>query len=72
MWVVRVDSSGKLCDSKPCSHCTIALKQVGIKGVYYTTSEGKIKYEKVKLMDNNHSTPFQKRQWGNNCCKWNF
>lgn len=39
IYVVRVNNQGKWRMSKPCSMCEDALKFVGVKRVFYTTSE---------------------------------
>lgn len=38
--VIRVGKSGKLGMCKPCPMCEKLIKYVGIKNIYYTTSEG--------------------------------
>jgi len=47
IYVVRVNRLGEMRNSKPCSMCYEAMKFVGIKRVFYSTSEGH--YEMMKL-----------------------
>ena len=44
--VVRVNGSGKLIMSKPCSVCEKLLRHIGIKNVYYSNENGEIILEK--------------------------
>lgn len=37
--VVRINKAGELRNSKPCAHCMLYLKHVGIKKVYYSTND---------------------------------
>ena len=59
-YVVRVDCHGKLSDSKPCNQCLDALKRVGIRKVFYSTSNGTIMEEKVANMFSTHISHGQK------------
>ncbi len=45
MIVLRVDGTGKLNNSKPCSGCASAIKQVGIPVVYFSDTNGEIIHE---------------------------
>ena len=36
MYVVRINNHGQLMNSKPCKCCSMYLKHVGIKRVYYS------------------------------------
>lgn len=47
IYVVRVNRLGELRNSKPCPMCYQAMKFVGIKRVFYSTSEGH--YEMMKI-----------------------
>ena len=47
VYVVRVGKNGDFKMSKPCTMCQSVLKYVGIKKVYYTTSNDQ--YEVMKL-----------------------
>lgn len=47
IYVVRVNKQGELRNSKPCDMCYNAMKFVGIKRVFYSTSEGY--YEMIKI-----------------------
>jgi len=40
MVVVRIDSKGKITESKPCSHCVEVMRSYGIRKVTYSTKEG--------------------------------
>lgn len=60
LYVVRVDCKGKLTDSKPCNHCLDAMKRVGIKKVFYSTSSRTIICEKVSDMISDHISHGQK------------
>ena len=39
---VRLTEAGKLCMSRPCSHCLHMIRLVGIKYVYYSDQNGVI------------------------------
>jgi len=47
IYVVRVNKTGEIRNSKPCPMCYQAMKFVGIKRVFYSTGEGH--YEMMKL-----------------------
>lgn len=38
--VVRLDSNANMKDAKPCEICTLAIKDFGIKQVFYSTENG--------------------------------
>lgn len=40
IYVYREDKMGNLANSKPCVSCTQALKDAGVRHVYYTNQEG--------------------------------
>jgi deoxycytidylate deaminase len=40
--VVRIGADGELKESAPCKHCAIAIKEIGIKKVQYSTDDGEI------------------------------
>jgi deoxycytidylate deaminase len=40
IYVYREDMHGKIADSKPCGACMQAIRDKGIKNVYYTSREG--------------------------------
>lgn len=46
IWIFRADRYGKPALAKPCEKCLSIIEDVGIKRIYYTTSEG---YERVDL-----------------------
>jgi len=46
IFVLRVNSQGKLRNSKPCPECMATIKRAGIKTIYYTTNNG---WEEIKL-----------------------
>ena len=39
---IRLTEAGKLCMSRPCSHCLHMIRLAGIKHVYYSTTEGEL------------------------------
>eukprot|EP01084_Bolivina_argentea_P044277 81493_1 len=39
IYVIRVGEKGKLMYSRPCNHCLIVLKQIGIKYVIYSATK---------------------------------
>lgn len=39
-YIYREDMNGSLADCKPCNACEKALKDLGIKEIYYTTKNG--------------------------------
>ncbi len=43
IFVLRVNRFGELRLAKPCKYCLTYLDYVGIRKIYYTTNEGKIK-----------------------------
>ena len=47
IYVCRVNRRGEFRNSKPCAMCHDVLKYVGIKRVYYTTSEGTVEMYKL-------------------------
>ena len=47
VYVCRVNKNGEFRNSKPCSMCHEALRHVGVKRVYYTTSDNT--FEMYKL-----------------------
>jgi hypothetical protein len=63
---MRVDKNGRVCNSQPCYSCIQALRHI-IHKIYYTTSDGSIKCEKVLEMklsyitvsDQNHDRTIQ-------------
>jgi hypothetical protein len=48
--VIRVNNSGKLCNSRPCIYCLKMMKDVKIKRVYYINNDGDLVVELVKDM----------------------
>ncbi len=60
--VLRVDSLGRLVESKPCVDCTQQIKKLNIKNVYYSTAEGKINIEKVKNLQTEHKCRSRKKE----------
>ncbi len=46
IYVYRENMNGKVGMARPCSVCMAALKEAGIRKVYYTTESG---YEEMKL-----------------------
>mmetsp|Transcript_71010 Transcript_71010/g.112865 ORF Transcript_71010/g.112865 Transcript_71010/m.112865 type:complete len:111 (-) Transcript_71010:119-451(-) len=47
IYIIRVGHNGKLMYSRPCNHCLIVLKEVGIKSVVYSASKHTFKKEKL-------------------------
>lgn len=45
MMVLRIDGKGRLNNSRPCSGCICAIKQVGISNVYFSSASGQIIHE---------------------------
>lgn len=45
IYIYREDKHGNLASSKPCSSCTKALQDAGVKHIYYTNKEGYV-YER--------------------------
>ena len=59
--VVRFDNNGLLAMSKPCKHCAIYMKYLGIKRVVYSTNNKTLILEKVRnLQCDNHTCSSQK------------
>ncbi len=54
--VVRIKKEpfGALGMAKPCKHCLQVYKGLGVRGIYYSDEAGKIRYELVKEMQNDH------------------
>ena len=48
--VIRVNTIGKMHNSRPCSHCLNMMKSTGIKRVHYSNELGEIVTEIVKDM----------------------
>lgn len=48
--VVRVNKAGEVCNARPCYNCLNLMKVVGIKKIYYTSSDGELVCEIVKDM----------------------
>ncbi len=47
VYVCRINRKGQFRNSKPCSMCHEVLRHVGVKRVYYTTSENTIEMYKI-------------------------
>ena len=47
VYVCRINMKGQFRNSKPCTMCHEVLKHVGVKRVYYTTSENTIEMYKI-------------------------
>lgn len=54
MFVIRVNNSGNLMNSKPCNSCLYYMKLYGIKSVYYSDEKGEIKKEKICDLEPGH------------------
>ena len=48
--VIRVNTIGKMHNSRPCSHCLNMMKSTGIRRVHYSNELGEIVTETVKDM----------------------
>jgi len=51
--VFRTSATG-IKNSKPCSQCIETLKYFNIRGVFYTSENGVLVYEKISNIKNNH------------------
>lgn len=49
--MIRVGEDGELCDSTPCKHCTMAMKDIGIKKVAFSQKDGTITEVRTKDID---------------------
>jgi deoxycytidylate deaminase len=58
--VVIRQTNGHLIMSKPCKHCILYLKNIGIKRVYYSDNNGNLVCEKVKDMCSEHQSSIHK------------
>lgn len=47
IYIIRVDAKGKLMYSRPCSHCLIVLKRIGIKYAIYSVDRYSFIKEKL-------------------------
>jgi tRNA(Arg) A34 adenosine deaminase TadA len=47
VYVCRINRKGEFRNSKPCAMCHAALKHVGVKRVYYTTSNNTVEMYKL-------------------------
>ena len=45
--IIRLNESGKLANSRPCSICMQALKQHGVKTIVYSTVSGQLQMETI-------------------------
>jgi hypothetical protein len=45
LMVLRVDGTGRLNSSKPCIGCQSAIRQFGIKNIYFSNAKGLIDHE---------------------------
>ncbi|AGE54171.1 cytidine and deoxycytidylate deaminase [Paramecium bursaria Chlorella virus NY2B] len=46
--VIRITTTGKLANSRPCEMCMAALRQHKIETIVYSTACGRLKMEKIK------------------------
>ena len=56
VYVVRIGATGEPRDSAPCEDCSAKMKELGVKKVVYTNSEGNLVSEKMKDYKTNHVT----------------
>jgi hypothetical protein len=59
--VIRSLKDGQMSMAKPCVRCYAAIKQLGVRYVYYSTFQGYITREKVENMDCGHVCAGQRR-----------
>lgn len=52
--VIRINGEGKLGNSRPCASCIEKMKTFGIYRVYYSDNTGKIIWEKLTEIINDH------------------
>lgn len=57
--VIRVNSMGDLCESKPCQNCLRLLRQYGIRKVTYSTTNGLLITEKIATMESTPSVGYR-------------
>jgi deoxycytidylate deaminase len=62
--VYRETLSG-ITNSKPCSECIKTMKDMGIRGVYYSTDEGVLVYEKMSDICSTHKSQMTRHIEGN-------
>lgn len=58
--VIRTNSKGILCNSRPCNNCINKMKKIGIRKVYYSTQDSNIGCEFVKDMKLEHKSHGQR------------
>ena len=56
LYVVRIQQNGKLTNARPCTYWLHALKQAGVKRVFYTDWDGKLLVEHVHEMKSEHTS----------------
>jgi deoxycytidylate deaminase len=61
MFVIRVNNTGKLVNSKPCNSCIYYMMLYGVKSVYYSNDKGEIIKEKLKEIEATHISLSQER-----------
>jgi deoxycytidylate deaminase len=49
--ITRSDGEVEFSNSKPCEHCTLAMKKYGVYRVYYTTGSEVADFEMKKVKD---------------------
>jgi deoxycytidylate deaminase len=57
--VIRVNSLGDLCESKPCQNCLQLLKEYGIRKVTYSTTNGLLITENIDTMQSTPSVGYR-------------
>jgi len=57
---IKKEPFGELAMAKPCKHCLDLYKELGVRGVYYSDETGRIRYELVKDMKNDHISKSKK------------
>ena len=48
LFVVRITPAGNLAMARPCSHCEKYIRQLPLRGVYFTNVTGEISFERYR------------------------
>ena len=63
MFVIRVNNTGNLVNSKPCNTCIYYMQLYGIKSVYYSNEDGEIIKEKIIDISADHMSISQNKYY---------
>jgi len=63
MFVIRVNNTGNLVNSKPCNTCIYYMQLYGIKSVYYSNEDGEIIKEKIINISSDHMSISQNKYY---------